>query len=93
MSALSVDSAKNLAIVVAVVFLVLSVVSAIVIKNVVTKLILVVLLGGLALGAWSQRSSLSDCADRAQEELANGTVGTGSVTCKFFGSEVDIPAP
>lgn len=93
MSALSVDSAKNIAIVVAVVFVVLSVVSAIIIKNVVTKLILVVLLGGLALGAWSQRSSLSDCADQAQAEIANGTVGAGSVTCKFFGTEVDIPAP
>ena len=68
-------------------------VSALIVKNIVTKLILVVLLGGLALGAWSQRSSLSDCADRAQAEIANGTVGAGSVTCKFFGTEVDIPAP
>jgi high-affinity Fe2+/Pb2+ permease len=93
MGALSVDSAKNIAIVVAVVFVVLSVVSALIIKNIVTKLILVVLLAGLALGAWSQRSSLSDCADRAQQEIASGTAGTGSVTCKFFGTEVDIPAP
>jgi high-affinity Fe2+/Pb2+ permease len=93
MSALSVESAKNIAIVVAVVFVVLSVVSALIIKNIVTKLILVVLMGGLALGAWSQRNSLSDCADRAQAEIANGTAGVGTVTCKFFGTEVDIPAP
>jgi high-affinity Fe2+/Pb2+ permease len=93
MSALSVDSAMNIAIVVVVVLVVLSIVSALVIKSIVTKVIMIVLLGGLALGAWTQRSSLSDCADQAQQEIANGTAGVGSVTCTFFGTEVDVPAP
>lgn len=93
MTALSVDSAKNIAIVVAVVFVVLSVLSAVIIKNIVMKLVAVVLLAGLALGAWSQRNSLSECADKATAEIENGTAGADSITCTFFGTEIDIPAP
>jgi hypothetical protein len=93
MFALSVDSAKNLAIGVAVVFLVLSIVSAIVVKKVVTKIILVVLLGGLALGAYTQRKSLQDCVDREQSAISNGSVGSSKVTCNFFGTDIEVPAP
>lgn len=93
MAALSVDSAKNIAIVVAIAFVVLSVLSAILVKAIVTKVILVVVLGGLALGAWTQRQSLTDCADKAAAEVENGTAGAGSVTCTFFGTEVELPAP
>lgn len=93
MAALSVDSAKNIAIVVAIAFVVLSVLSAILVKAIVTKVILVVVLGGLALGAWTQRQSLIDCADKAAAEVENGTAGAGTVTCTFFGTEVELPAP
>lgn len=93
MSALSVDSAKNLAIGVAVVFLALSIVSAIVVKKIVTKIILVVLLGGLALGAYTQRSSLKDCVEKGQQEIESGAAGVGSITCNFFGTDIEVPAP
>lgn len=93
MSALSVESAKNIAIGVAIVFLVLSVVSAIIVKKVVTKIILAVVLAGLALGAYTQRKSLEDCVDKAQQEITNGTAGAGSITCNFFGTDVEVPAP
>ncbi len=93
MAALSVDSAKNIAIVVVIAFVVLSVVSAIVVKAIVTKIILVVLMGGLALGAWTQRQSLSECADKAAAAVQDGTAGAETVTCTFFGTEVDLPAP
>lgn len=93
MSAVSVESAKNIAMIVAIVFVVLSIVSAIVVKKIVTKIILVVLMAGLALGAYTQRQSLEDCVTKAQDEITNGTAGVGSITCTFFGTDVEVPAP
>ena len=72
MIALSVDSAKNIAIGAAGVFVVFSLLSAWVIKNVVTKIIMIVLMVGLALGVWTQRTSLQDCADKAQAAVKTG---------------------
>lgn len=89
MIALSLDSAKNIAIVVAVVFVAFAVVSAWVIKNVVTKLIMILLLAGLALGVWTQRSSLQDCADQAKAKAE--ALDTSGVSCHFFGTEVKVP--
>jgi len=89
MIALSLDSAKNIAIVVAIAFVAFAVVSAWVIKNLVTKLIMVLLLAGLALGVWTQRSSLQDCA--AQAKAKAEAHDTTSVTCHFFGTDVDVP--
>lgn len=93
MSALSIDSAKNVAIAAAAVFVVLSLLSAWVVKNVVTKLILVVLLAGLALGAWTQRTNLMDCVEQSRNALEDGTAGVQKVTCTFFGADVEVPAP
>lgn len=88
MSALSIESAKNIAIVVAVVFVILSLVSAWLVKNVVTKIIITVVMVGLALGAWTQRSSLQDCATKAQAAATTGAVT--SVKCTFFGTDVTL---
>jgi hypothetical protein len=91
MIALSVDSAKNIAIGAAGVFVVLSLLSAWVIKNIVGKIIMIVLMVGLALGAWTQRSSLQDCADKAKAAAQTGsTDALSTVTCKFFGTEVKL---
>jgi hypothetical protein len=91
MIALSVDSAKNLAIGAAGVFVVLSLLSAWIIKNVVGKIIMIVLMVGLALGAWTQRTSLQDCADKAKAAAQTGsTTALDGVTCKFFGTEVKL---
>ena len=88
MIALSLESAKTIAIVVVVVFVVLSVVAALVIKSIVTKLVMVVLMACLALGVWTQRMSLQDCADRAQAK-AEALDVTG-LTCTFFGKEIQV---
>ncbi len=85
MSALSLESAKTLAIVIVIAFIVFAVISAWVIKNVTMKIISILLMVGLALGVWTQRSNLQDCADKAK-----AGVGNGSVTCNFFGSEVSV---
>ena len=88
MTALSLESAKTVAIVVAVAFVAFAVISAWLIKNVVTKLIMVLLMAGLALGVWTQRTSLQDCADKAAAQ-AEALEATG-LTCTFFGTEIEV---
>jgi hypothetical protein len=83
MLALGVDAAKNIAIAVVVGFVVLSLVAASAIKNVTYKIVISLLMIGLALGVWTQRSELQDCA-----QLVRTQAGT---TCEFFGTQVDVP--
>jgi len=93
MFALSIDSAKNVAIIVAVVFVGLSLLSAWVVKNVVMKMIFIVALAGLALGVWTQRTNLTDCVEQSKHAIEDGTAGVDEVTCTFFGTDVEVPAP
>jgi hypothetical protein len=90
MTALSIDSAKNVAIVVVVIFLAFTVLSAWVVKNIVGKIISVVILAGLSATAWSQHSNLQTCADKAKAAVvAQGA--DASVKCKLFGWTVTVP--
>ena len=89
MIALSLQSAKTIAIVVLIVFVAFAVISAWVIKNVTMKIISILLLLGLGLGMWTQRSNLQDCADRAKAKVDAG-IDEGSITCEFFGTEVSV---
>ena len=68
MLAIDLQAAKNLAIVVAIGFVVLSLVMGMIIKNVMAKLIMVLLMLGLALGVWTQRKALDTCADTVNVE-------------------------
>jgi protein-S-isoprenylcysteine O-methyltransferase Ste14 len=88
MIALTLESAKTIAIVVVIVFVALSVISALVIKNIVTKLIMVVLMACLALGVWTQRTSLKECADRAQAKAE--ALDASGLTCTFFGTDIEV---
>lgn len=85
MTALSLDTARNVAIVVVVALAASSLASAWVVKNMMVKLVTVAITAGLALGVWSQRAALQDCARQVQ---ANPTVGA---TCHFFGTDVAVP--
>lgn len=80
---MSLEFAKNLAIVLVVLLVVLMLTAAWLAKKVVGKIIAVVLLGGLALGVWTERDDLRKCAD----QVSASTVGT---TCTFFGSDIKI---
>lgn len=86
---LGVDGAKHLAIAIVVGFVVLALVAASVVKNVTTKIVSILLMGALALGAWTQRTALQDCADQVKANAAAGDAA--STTCTFFGAEVDVP--
>jgi len=89
MPALSLQSAKTIAIVVAIALLAFAVISAWVIKNVTMKIISILLLVGLGLGVWTQRTNLQDCADRAKTKVAAGA-DEDSVTCEFFGKQISV---
>ena len=91
MIALTVETAKNIGIAVAVGLVILMLVMAVVIKNVTTKLICIVLIGGLAFVVWTQRSSLQDCADKVKARGLQGD--TSDVTCSFLGSDVNVSVP
>src|SRR3954447_321011 len=88
MTALTLDTAKNVGIAVAVGLVALMLVTAFVVKKVSGKLICILLIGGLALGVWTQRTSLQDCADRVRARGGD----TADVTCSFLGSDVKVAA-
>lgn len=87
MSGLNLDTVRTVALVVAVVFVVASIVSAILLKSIAQKLAVASILALLALVVWTQRASLQTCADLVRE-----TGGSVTTTCTFFGQDVDIPA-
>jgi protein-S-isoprenylcysteine O-methyltransferase Ste14 len=89
MIALTLDSAKRIAIVAIIAFVVFSVLSAWLIKNVVTKLIVVVLCAGLVFAVWTQRTSLQECADKAQT-VAEALDTAAPLNCTFFGKDVEV---
>ena len=64
MLAVGLDASKNIAIAVVIGFVVLALVAASAIKNVTYKIVVTLVLAGFALGVWTQRSNLDDCADR-----------------------------
>ena len=88
MTAMTVDTAKNIAIAIAVGLVALMLVMAWVIKNVTAKLLTVIVVGGLAFGIWTQRSSLQDCADKVKARSALGD--RSDVTCSFLGSNIKV---
>ena len=91
MTAMTVESAKNIGIAVAVALVALMLVMAFVVKNVTAKVITMVIIGGLAFGVWTQRSSLQDCADRVRARGLRGD--TSDVECTFLGSDVKVSVP
>lgn len=88
MAGITLESARNTALVVALVLIVTAAVSAWVIKQVLAKLIAAGMIALLVLVVWSQRRSLDDCADRVQDSLQGDAVD--DTTCTFFGRDVTI---
>ena len=87
MLALSLETAKTVALVAAAAFLVVAVASAWLVRSIAAKVVTMVVLAGLAVVIWSQRTNLVECAERAEDRI---TAGTTSVTCTFFGTDVVI---
>lgn len=89
LTALTVANARHLAVAIVVALVVLVVVAASVISNVTAKIVTMLVLAGFALGVWTQRANLSDCAERARAKAAIGD--TSPTACTFFGVEVEVP--
>lgn len=80
---MSTDGVARIGLILVALFVVGSVVSALVIRKIVIKLLTFGVLAVLALVVWTQRASIKDCADRTVE-------GRGTATCSFFGFDVDV---
>lgn len=78
------DAAVRLAAIIAVVFLLGGIVSAIVVRKVVGKLISLGVCALIALVFWSQRANIKACA-------ADATAG--DATCHFLWFDVAVPSP
>jgi membrane protein implicated in regulation of membrane protease activity len=92
MLALSLQAARNGAIIAVVVLVALAIASAWLMKSIAQKVALVVVLGLLAVLVWTQRASLDDCAKRIKADRdagAAGDVGTDT-TCTFLGQDITI---
>jgi len=68
---LSLDEAKNIALVGATAFAILGIAAIWVMKTVVQKVLVAVLLIMLAFAVWSQRESLQECAEQVQANAAS----------------------
>jgi hypothetical protein len=91
MTAMTVESAKDIGIGVVVALIALMLVMAWLVKTVTTKLISVLVVGGLALGVWTQRSSLENCARKLNDSGA--LAENNDSTCSFLGADIKTPAP
>jgi hypothetical protein len=89
--AFELDTAKNTSLFTVTGAIVLALAAVWLVKQVVTKVLTVVILLAVAALVWSQRAELTDCAD---EVRANWTtaIATDATTCTFFGQDVTIPS-
>ena len=90
MLAVDVNLVKNLALGGIGLSLLLAVISALVLKSIISKAISLVLLLAIAIALYTQRDQLQTCADQVQK----GSVTPGkTTTCTFFGAEIKIKIP
>jgi uncharacterized membrane protein YfcA len=91
MLGLSLGQAKTIAIVVMIAFVVLALVSAWLLQTVIQKVVVLVVLLGLAAVMWFQRDSLQDCADQARARAEARDIRS-ELTCSFLGQDVTFRA-
>ena len=95
MLALTLETAKQLAIAIVAIFVVGAFLAAWIMKTIVQKLATVFVLGLLAFAVFTQRTSLQDCADKVQGNFERiGTDITVTDTdCSFFGVTITVKDP
>ncbi|MFT4772943.1 MAG: putative membrane protein YfcA [Candidatus Azotimanducaceae bacterium] len=95
MLALTLETAKQLAIAVVVIFVVGAFLAAWMMKTIVQKLATVFVLGLLAFAVFTQRTSLQDCADKVQGnfERIGMDVTVTDTDCSFFGATITVKDP
>ena len=89
--ALTVDTAMNIMVGLILVLIVAAFLVAKYVSSVAAKAIIILVIGGMILGIWTQRKALGDCASEVQAKVR---AGDGSSTqCSFFGTTVDVDLP
>lgn len=88
MIALTLETARTVAIVATIVFAVLGIAAGILMKSIAQKLALVAICGLLAALVWTQRTSLDECADLVRTAIA----GDQHASCTFFGQRITVTA-
>lgn len=93
--ALTLDDAKNTAVVGVAVLVVGAVLAAWVMKTILQKLVAVVVLALFAFAVSTQRTSLQDCADKVKGnfERVGTDVTVTDADCSFFGVTVTVKDP
>ena len=86
MLGLTLDEAKNVALVAATVFAIGAIVAIWVMKSIVQKVLVAVLLVMLAFAAWSQRESLQECADKVQASVSTAVDDATATTTTAVGA-------
>ena len=89
LSALDADKVSTLGLLLVVGLVIIGLVVAILARAVALKVLGVVLLVGLGLLVWTERTDLHDCMDRTRGAAASGSPGH----CTFLGLKVDVNAP
>lgn len=91
LAALDLNLVQNAALGVSVGSIVIGLILLKVVSSIVGKIISSAVMVALALGAWSQRAEISDCAKAVRDQAAPGA--TVEVKCTFFGQDLDIKVP
>lgn len=94
MLGLTLDEAKNIALVAATAFALLAIAAIWVMNSIVQKVLVAVLLVMLAFAAWSQRASLQECAEQVQANVSSSIAQatTPDATPATTAPTVDDPA-
>lgn len=87
---LDLDTVRNASLWGVVALVLIALLAVWIIKQVVTKVLTVVVLLALAGLLWSQRAELTDCYDQIGGTIAAS--GARETTCTFFGRTVTVPS-
>jgi hypothetical protein len=87
--AFDLDTAKNASLFTVAGAVLLALAAVWLVKQVVTKVLTVVVLLAIAGLVWSQRAELTDCADNVRDTIDAGLAP--DTTCTFFGQDVTVP--
>lgn len=88
---LNLDTARNIALGTMGGAFIIGIILMKVVSSIVGKAISAVLMLALVLGAWSQRASITTCANTVRTQVVAGN--SKPAECTFFGQKVSIPLP
>ncbi len=95
MFGLTLDEAKTIGAVIAVVLILAAVGAFWLMRTIMQKVVAVVVFAVLAFAVWTQRTSLQDCADKvlANYDRVGTDVTLADTDCSFFGFTITISDP